>query len=205
MISNVRFNKLFIQKIICCIIAFPTFSLIFPQNSLLFTFILYNIWCFVVFIFASTEFHFYRNILFKYIHLCFSLSVCCLHFLLELEQQQHQRQKNILSAGILDSVFMLFAIEMECIVRLGRCSAERISVFDYLHKISNKNREKKEAACHGAATTGCSLLSHSHGLSFSLHLAICYFHFAAHLVLFSFASFHSEVFQVASLHFYCIR
>lgn len=113
--------------------------------------------------------------------------------------------KNILSAGILDSVFMLFAIEMECIVRLGRCSAERISVFDYLHKISNKNREKKEAACHGAATTGCSLLSHSHGLSFSLHLAICYFHFAAHLVLFSFAFFHSEVFQVASLHFYCIR
>lgn len=90
--------------------------------------------------------------------------------------------KNILSAGILDSVFMLFAIEMECIVRLGRCSAERISVFDYLHKISNKNREKKEAACHGAATTGSFFLSAPSNLLFPFCCSlgsffVCFFSF----------------------------
>lgn len=92
--------------------------------------------------FRNCEFHFYRNVFCFDIYLQFFFFCLFLLLLAFFVLLPHSTRCFLLM--FLD-FFPHFALcspqfEMECIALFGRCAAERVSVFDYLHKISNENK-----------------------------------------------------------------
>lgn len=120
---------------------------------------------------SNCKFHFYRNILFWYLFMFLFFFTCSNFFFTVCTTF-------FCWIFLIHFFFILCSLqfEMECIAPFGRCSAERISVFDYLHK---NIKRKYKLACY--ATDGwCTLfLSSPSTLSSSFSLFtyqfVCWF------------------------------